>query len=163
MGLSPTAYLADLSVSIPLNINKPSWEIHVLLEQKCAILRVHHALGDGISLMTLFLAICRKASEPEAMPTLVTGRRDCGKEGKQQDGRGFLLGVLKMVWFSLAFCLVYVLRVLWVSDRKTAISGGDGVELWPRKLATAKFLIEDMKNVKRVVSSAVSQAIFLFF
>jgi hypothetical protein len=40
-------------------------------------------LGDGISLMTLFLAICRKASEPEAMPTLVTGRRDCGKEGKR--------------------------------------------------------------------------------
>lgn len=41
-------------------------------------------------------------------------------------------------------------------DRKTAISGGDGVELWPRKLATAKFLIEDMKNVKRAVSSVKS-------
>ncbi|KAJ6287879.1 hypothetical protein OIU77_001157 [Salix suchowensis] len=59
-----------------------------------------------------------------------------------------------MVWFSLAFCLEFVLRILWVCDKKTVISGGDGVELWPRKLATAKFLIEDMKTVKRAVANA---------
>ncbi|CAK7329902.1 unnamed protein product [Dovyalis caffra] len=147
-------YLADLAVSTPLDINKPLWEIHVMLEQKCAILRIHHALGDGISLMSMFLAICRKASEPEAMPTLVTGKRDYRKEGKRQDWSGVLLGVLKVVWFSLVFCLQFVLRALWVSDKKTSISGGDGVELWPRKLVTAKFLIEDMKIVKRAVANA---------
>ncbi|KAJ6754751.1 O-ACYLTRANSFERASE WSD1-LIKE ISOFORM X1 [Salix purpurea] len=84
-------YIADLSVSTPLDISKPLWEVHVLLEQNCAILRIHHALGDGISLMSLFLAICRTAGDPEKIPTLVTGRRpDYGKEGKQQDlGRGY--------------------------------------------------------------------------
>ncbi|KAJ6751216.1 hypothetical protein OIU85_001712 [Salix viminalis] len=148
-------YIADLSVSTPLEISKPLWEVHVLLEQNCAILRIHHALGDGISLMSLFLAICRTAGDPEKIPTLVTGRRpDYGKEGKQQDWGGVILRVLQMVWFSLAFCLEFVLRILWVCDKKTVISGGDGVELWPRKLATAKFLIEDMKTVKRAVANA---------
>ena len=83
------AYLADLSVSIPLNINKPSRGIHVLLEHKCVILRVHHALGDGISLMSLFLAICRKASESEAMPTLVTGGRIGGRIGEGRETAGW--------------------------------------------------------------------------
>ncbi|KAJ6777208.1 O-ACYLTRANSFERASE WSD1-LIKE ISOFORM X1 [Salix koriyanagi] len=117
-------YIADLSVSTPLDISKPLWEVHVLLEQNCAILRIHHALGDGISLTSLFLATCRTAGDPEKIPTLVTGRRpDYGNEGKQQDWGGVILRVLQM----------------------TVISGGDGVELWPRKLATAKFLIEDMR------------------
>ena len=150
-------YIADLSVSTPLDMNKPLWEVHVMLEQKCAIMRIHHALGDGISLMSMFLASCRTASDPEAIPSLVTGRRpDYGKEGKQQDWRGFILRVLKMVWFGMAFSLEFVLRFLWVSDKKTVISGGDGVELWPRKLATAKFMVEDMKTVKEAVPNAVS-------
>ncbi|KAJ6751215.1 hypothetical protein OIU85_001711 [Salix viminalis] len=128
-------YIADLSVSTPLDISKPLWEVHVLLEQNCAILRIHHALGDGISLMSLFLAICRTAGDPEKIPTLVTGRRPYyGKEGNQQDWRG--------CYFESS------------ADGLTVISGGDGVELWPRKLATAKFLIEDMKTVKRAVANA---------
>ncbi|KAL3611660.1 hypothetical protein D5086_002680 [Populus alba] len=148
-------YIADLSVSTPLDMNKPLWEVHVMLEQKCVIMRIHHALGDGISLMSMFLASCRTASDPEAIPTLVTGRRpDYGKEGKQKDWRGVILRVLKMVWFGIAFSLEFVLRFLWVSDKKTVISGGDGVELWPRKLATAKFMIEDMKTVKEAVPNA---------
>ncbi|KAF2290075.1 hypothetical protein GH714_001769 [Hevea brasiliensis] len=64
------------------------------------------------------------------------------------------MGVLKMVLFSLVFCLEFILRCLWVRDRKTVISGGDGMELWPRKVATARFLIEDMKVVKKAVANA---------
>ncbi|KAG8650824.1 wax ester synthase/diacylglycerol acyltransferase 11 [Manihot esculenta] len=145
-------YIADLSVSSPLISDKPLWEIHIMKEKKCAIFRIHHALGDGISLMSMLLASCRKAEDPMAVPTLMTGGRRDWREGK--DWRGILMGVLKMVLFSLVFCVDFVLRCLWVRDRKTVISGGDGVELWPRKVATAKFLIEDMKMVKKVVANA---------
>ncbi|KAL3722941.1 hypothetical protein ACJRO7_035177 [Eucalyptus globulus] len=34
------------------------------------------------------------------------------------------------------------------------MSGGAGVELWPRKLATARFLLEDMKVVKSAIANA---------
>ncbi|KAF2321091.1 hypothetical protein GH714_033813 [Hevea brasiliensis] len=151
-------YIADLSSSSPLGCDKPLWEIHMMMKQKCAIFRIHHALGDGISLMSMLLAICRKAEDPAAVPTLaIGGRRDwSGEKGK--DWRGALMGVLKMVLFNLVFCLNFVLRCLCVRDRKTVISGGDGVELWPRKVATARFWIEDMKMVKQAVANARAKA-----
>ncbi|KAF2294752.1 hypothetical protein GH714_016113 [Hevea brasiliensis] len=147
-------HIADLSVSSPLSCDKPLWEIHIMMEKKCAIFRIHHALGDGISLMSMLLASCRKAEDPSAVPTLMTGSRRDWREGKGKDWRGVLMGVLKMVLFSLVFCLEFILRCLWVPDRKTVISGGDGMELWPRKVATARFLIEDMKVVKKAVANA---------
>ncbi|KAL0454241.1 UNVERIFIED_CONTAM: hypothetical protein Slati_0763300 [Sesamum latifolium] len=48
-------FIADLSVSSPLPTDKPLWEIHLLLAHKTAVFRVHHALGDGISLMSMLL------------------------------------------------------------------------------------------------------------
>ncbi|KAG8365355.1 hypothetical protein BUALT_Bualt18G0096100 [Buddleja alternifolia] len=37
----------------------------------------------------------------------------------------------------------FVLRILWVRDKTTALSGGSGMELWPRRLATARFRLDD--------------------
>ncbi|PKI68184.1 hypothetical protein CRG98_011483 [Punica granatum] len=82
-------YMADLSISSGLSTDKPLWEVHVLRVHYCLVLRVHHSLGDGISLMSMFLAF-----------------------------------------------------------------GGDGVELWPRKLATARFWLKDMKLAKAAVPDA---------
>ncbi|XP_065871396.1 wax ester synthase/diacylglycerol acyltransferase 5-like [Euphorbia lathyris] len=156
-------YIADLSVSTPLSSDKPLWEIHLMLEKKCLIFRIHHALGDGISLMSMLLAGCRKAEDPEAVPTLGAsggGNRDRKGGEKGKDWRGILMEFLKIVWFSLVFCSEFVLRCLWLRDRKTVISGGDGVELWPRKVATAKFLIDDMKLVKNaVVNSTINDVL----
>lgn len=66
-----------------------------------------------------------------------------------------------MVWFTLVFVVEFTLRGLWLRDRETAISGGEGVELWPRMLATASFWLEDMKVVKKAVPGAVSVEGFL--
>lgn len=121
----------------------------MLVEHKCAVFRIHHALGDGISLVSMLLASCRRADDPEALPEVAGGKR------RESAGRiGNLWGLLKMVLLSLVFVFEFVLRALWVSDRKTAISGGAGVELWPRKLATATFSLDDMKAVKNAIAGA---------
>lgn len=60
------------------------------------------------------------------------------------------------------FAIEFVVRCLCVRDRKTPISGGAGVEHWPRKIATARFRLEDMKMVKKSVADAVSRCNFLF-
>lgn len=124
----------------------------MLVEHKCAVFRIHHALGDGISLVSMLLASCRRADDPEALPEVPRGKR------RESAGRiGNLWALLKMVLLSLVFVLEFALRALWVSDRKTAISGGAGVELWPRKLATATFSLADMKAVKNAIAGAVSK------
>ncbi|KAJ4825392.1 hypothetical protein Tsubulata_024080 [Turnera subulata] len=159
-------YVAGLSVSTPLAADKPLWEVHLLMRQRSAVLRIHHALGDGISLMSMFLASCRKANDPTAAPTMGVG----GAAGKSRQGLAGIggknwgeafVGVLKIVWFTLVYCLEFLFRCLFIRDRETVFSGGDGVELWPRKLATAKFLIEDMKLVKKAVGNATINDVLL--
>ncbi|KAF5745612.1 O-acyltransferase WSD1-like [Tripterygium wilfordii] len=152
-------YLAGLAVSTPLSAEKPLWEIHLLRDQRCAIMRIHHALGDGISLMSMFLASCKRVDDPEALPRIPSGKSKQNETRNERRRRRrnwgeVLWGILMMVWFNLVFVVDFVLRSLWVCDNKTAVTGGAGVELWPRKLATAKFLLEDMKLVKKAVPDA---------
>lgn len=59
-------------------------------------------------------------------------------------------------WFTILYILNALMRNMWRKDVRTAVSGGDGVELWPRKLATAKFRLDDMRTVKDAVAGAVS-------
>ncbi|XP_019228244.1 PREDICTED: O-acyltransferase WSD1-like [Nicotiana attenuata] len=144
-------YLADLSVSTPLSLTKPLWEFHLLLAHKCAVLRLHHALGDGISLMSMFLSCCRRADDPNLRPT----SQGIGTSTSSSNHKRLSLKkLMKMIWYTLVYVIEFGLRSLWLKDKKTVISGGAGVELWPRKLATAKFKIDDMKTVKKAISNA---------
>ncbi|KAL1180280.1 hypothetical protein V6Z11_A03G219400 [Gossypium hirsutum] len=143
-------YAADLSVSSPLSTDKPLWEVHLLTAHKHVVFRIHHSLGDGISLMSMLMASCRKVSDPDALPMMVP-EKTTEKKRDSPWSFGSMWGFLKMAWLTFVFVLEFLLRSLFVSDRKTAVSGGDGVELWPSKLATAKFLLDDMKEVKKAI------------
>ncbi|KAK8518837.1 hypothetical protein V6N13_017895 [Hibiscus sabdariffa] len=157
-------YVADLSVSTPLSTDKPLWEIHLLMAHKCFVFRINHALGDGISLMSMLMASCRKASDENALPAMAPERTGENK-GDKRRGLFWLLGALwgflEMTWLTLVFVFEFLVRIFLVSDRKTVISGGDGVELWPRKLATARFLLEDMKEVKKAIpNTTINDVLF---
>ncbi|KAA3482421.1 O-acyltransferase WSD1-like [Gossypium australe] len=154
-------YVADLSVSSPLSMDKPLWELHLLKAHRCVVFRIHHALGDGFSLMSMLMAGSGKVDVPAAVPPIKT---EGIKSGKRRDWfwlLSLLWGVFKMVRYTLVFVLEFVVRSLFVCDWKTVISGGDGVELWPRKLATAKFLLEDMKEVKRAIPNTTINDVLL--
>ncbi|XP_043714377.1 wax ester synthase/diacylglycerol acyltransferase 5-like isoform X2 [Telopea speciosissima] len=165
-------YLADLAVSSPLSTEKPLWEFHVVRERKCCVLRIHHALGDGISLMSLFIACCRKVDQPDQMATIPNNpsssansisRRseEIGIGGRLKWIWKMLLRLVMVAWFTLVYATEFMLRSLWVKDEKTAITGGEGVELWPRKIATAKFSIDDMKAVKKaLVDATINDVLF---
>ncbi|KAG6414988.1 hypothetical protein SASPL_122387 [Salvia splendens] len=144
-------FIADLSVSSPLSADKPLWEIHLLLANKTLIFRVHHALGDGISLMSLLLSCCRRADDPSRMPSI-------GGVGAAASGQGTrrmnLWTIVLAVWYTLLYVVEFILRSAWRRDRTTAVSGGAGVELWPRKLTTARLRLDDMKLVKGAVANA---------
>ncbi|XP_019166235.1 PREDICTED: O-acyltransferase WSD1-like isoform X2 [Ipomoea nil] len=142
-------YLADLAVSSPLPGDKPLWEIHLLLAHNCAVLRIHHSLGDGISIVSLFMSCCRKIGDPTQTPTL----GGVGSGGPPRRRWSFKR-LMMVLWYTLVYVLEFVLRSLWLKDKSTALRGGAGVELWPRKLATAKFTIDDMKTVKKAVADA---------
>ncbi|GER56611.1 O-acyltransferase WSD1 [Striga asiatica] len=150
---SVNGYVADLAVSSPLAADKPLWEVHVL--GRAAVFRVHHALGDGASLMSVLTSCCRRADGgvPARSPEIVAAAAG---------GRGWRFWTaVRVVWLSLVYVVEFVLRVVWLRDGATVVSGGDGVELWPRKLATARFRLEDMKAVKGAVDgSTINDVLF---
>ncbi|KAI3895945.1 hypothetical protein MKW98_025736 [Papaver atlanticum] len=149
------SYLADFSVSTPLDIHKPLWELHLLKEQKCVILRVHHALGDGISLMSLVLAMCRKVDHPDELPTIPTSssKKENNKSTSKSGVREKVWKLLMAIWCTTVYAMELLLRTLFVKDAETKLSGGSGVELWPRKAATARFKMDDMKSVKNTMAN----------
>ncbi|EPS63324.1 hypothetical protein M569_11461, partial [Genlisea aurea] len=140
-------FLADLSVSSPLATDKPLWEVHALLAHKAVVFRFHHALGDGISLMSLLLDCCRRADDPATAPSITASPPP--KRRPRSLWTFFLV-----VWYTAVSAFEFFARLLWLRDETTVISGGDGVELWPRRLATARFRLEDMKIVKSAVDNA---------
>ncbi|GAB2219800.1 hypothetical protein Droror1_Dr00007437 [Drosera rotundifolia] len=156
-------YMAEFAVSSPLSMEKPLWEVHVISDLRCLIWRVHHALGDGISLMSMFLECCRTAADPTMRAMMAEGEdRKSGGDGG--GGRGEarrrnwrkkgVSGMLKLVWFTLVYVLEAIGRAMWVRDKTTVLSGGAGVQLWPRKIATARFSLDDMKTIKRAIPRA---------
>jgi diacylglycerol O-acyltransferase len=49
-------------ITVPLNVTQPLWEIHVVKNtggRSALVARFHHALGDGISMVGLFLNVFR--------------------------------------------------------------------------------------------------------
>ncbi|MED6217762.1 hypothetical protein PIB30_020558 [Stylosanthes scabra] len=147
------SYLADLSTE-GLSMEKPLWEIHILRAHNCAIFRVHHSLGDGISLMSLLLASCRKLHDPRSLPTIAPSSSSSSSRSSNTGWLNILWNLVVTLSFGLVFAVEFILRCVCVRDRKTPISGGAGVELWPRKIATASFSLQDMKTVKAAVPTA---------
>ncbi|CAI5457729.1 unnamed protein product [Closterium sp. Yama58-4] len=66
----------------PFDPNRPLWQVHLIhlpagsrpgeppQRHSAAVFRIHHALGDGISLMSLLLAATRQTNNPDLLPSL---------------------------------------------------------------------------------------------
>lgn len=142
-------YVAALTVSTPLSLEKPLWEVHIFPRRCCIVLRMHHALGDGISLMSLFLASSERVDDP-SLPVTIPGDGPRGKKAPLTVLAlvALLWRALKMAFFTFFFVVDFFLHAAWVKDDPSPITGGAGVELWPRRLVTVTFDLEDIKAVK---------------
>ncbi|OMP10023.1 O-acyltransferase WSD1-like protein [Corchorus olitorius] len=67
-----------------------------------------------------------------------------------------ILLIFDMVCITLIFAMEFIFKTLFLCDRRTVLTGGDKVEFWPSKLATAKFLLKDMKLVKKTIPNTIS-------
>ncbi|RID68365.1 hypothetical protein BRARA_C00527, partial [Brassica rapa] len=69
-------YISRLTM-IPLDRSRPLWDIHILNvktsdAEAVGVIRSHHSLGDGMSLISLMLACTHKTLDPQntAIPSL---------------------------------------------------------------------------------------------
>lgn len=162
-------YTAKLATAPPLHPSRPLWQLHLLRvgsdeAASSLVLRVHHSLGDGISLMSLFLACTRKVTDPQSLPTIPsqTSRRPI-------DGRGSwkrilhvrllimaLYNLFLVIWYTIVDMLHFLATIVWIKDSDTPIKGYPGVESSPKQIEYATLSLEDFKIVKTAVNGTVN-------
>lgn len=142
-------YISNLSKS-HIESTKPLWDFHVLetktsdAEETC-VLRCHHSIGDGLSLINLLLSCARKASDPEALPTLPRSNRSGLANGCS------LWSVVKVMWNTLVGLLMFMLTALFLKDTKSPIRGSKGGNDMTRRFVFRSVSLDDIKLVKQAL------------
>ncbi|XP_047055358.1 wax ester synthase/diacylglycerol acyltransferase 11-like [Lolium rigidum] len=173
-------YVSSLS-TLPMDHSRPLWELHVLdfptSEATAAVvLRVHHSVGDGVSLLSLFIACTRRASDQSSLPALPSA-----SAGRRRAGPVYALSSrprLSPSWDALAAFAAWVvsfLVLLWhtvvdvacfaatatsiSSDPPTLFKGAEGVEFRPKRFMNRTLRLDDVKYIKNAVNCTINDVL----
>ncbi|PKA53336.1 O-acyltransferase WSD1 [Apostasia shenzhenica] len=150
-----------------LNPSKPLWDLHILAvrtsEAACvAIFRIHHSLGDGISLISLFLACTRKISDPESRPSLPEPRRRSAFVIPDAKSRMLLIWIwtfLVYAWNTFVDVFIFFISAAFLKDTKTPIMGTDGVEYQPKRIVHRTISLDDLKAIKEAMECTINDVL----
>ncbi|MBA0763124.1 hypothetical protein Gotri_012635 [Gossypium trilobum] len=158
-------YISNLT-TIPVDSSKPLWELRILNlktpeAEAVAILRIHHSIGDGMSLISSLFACCRKSSDPGALPTI-----PMQKQTDRPRHRRGVLWLLLSVWSVLRLILntlvdisLFMATILFMKDTKTPLKGLSGVEHNPKRIVHQTVSLDDIKLVKNAMAVTVNDVI----
>eukprot|EP01018_Ginkgo_biloba_P010240 Gb_13458 [translate_table: standard] len=162
-------YISCLHLN-PLPQSRPPWEFHILNYKTSnaaatLIINVHHALGDGISLMSLMFACVRQADNPALLPTFPSSKHFKKSGHRFQSSRGhslchhFSKRVL-ILWYTLTDFITSLLRSKWIDDSSLPFRGLDhGVEFLPKVFSTTTFSLDDIRQIKKSIGGTVNDVI----
>lgn len=157
--------MASLS-TLPMDYSRPLWEVHLLdfLTSEAAstiALRFHHALGDGTSLISLFIACTRSASDSTALPAMPpppTHRRspiyalpqDRRPLGVLANAAWILSHYIMLVWHTVVDVACF-LALLFAGDKQTVFKGVKGVEFRRKRFISRSLSLGDVKHIKNTL------------
>lgn len=139
-------YISNLSRS-PIDNSKPLWDLHILdikttNDEGTGVFRVHHSLGDGFSLMTLFLSNTRQSSNTQALPTFPMNKNSGYIKFTSFWSR------IEVFWNSIVAVMMFVFTLLFLKDTDTPVKGTVGIENRPRRFVRKSVSLADVKAVK---------------
>lgn len=131
-----------------------------------AILRIHHSLGDGVSLMSLLLACTRKTSDPDSLPSL-PGEKRQKEMDSDVSGTGVwglilrIWAMLVLMWNTLVDVVVFIASSAFLKDTETPIKGVEGVEFHKKRIVHRTLSLDDIKIIKYAVGGVSSSGLFV--
>ncbi|KAJ8485896.1 hypothetical protein OPV22_018381 [Ensete ventricosum] len=161
-------YIASLTC-IPMDHSRPLWELHVLNfptsdAAAVAVLRLHHSLGDGTSLMSLFLACTRKASDPDSLPTVPSHYSRRPPASKRLHAGAFALllwlwAFLILAWNTLVDVVWFTATSIFLKDTPTPLMGSQGLENRPKRIVHRSVSLDDIKDVKNAMHCTINDVL----
>uniref|UniRef100_A0A7N0ULD3 Diacylglycerol O-acyltransferase n=1 Tax=Kalanchoe fedtschenkoi TaxID=63787 RepID=A0A7N0ULD3_KALFE len=151
---------------ISMDMSKPLWDVHVLNLDKMttqgamavALFRFHHSLGDGTSLMSLFMSFTRKASDPNAKPSLpVFSKRKPHTYSMSKIHK--FLSSLRLLWNTLVDVLNLLATAFFLDDTSNPLKGPKDARQSPRRIILKSVPLEDIKFVKNITKTTLNDVV----
>jgi len=132
--------------------DKPLWEIHMINypttnAASTVIFKLHHALGDGYSLISALLSCLQRADDP-SLPLSFPSR-------SQSDSKYAKINLFKKLYFdifsffsSMSDFASSIIKTRMIEDDKTPIrSGYEGAESQPFTLSNITLSLDQIKGI----------------
>ncbi|KAK1320552.1 O-acyltransferase WSD1 [Acorus calamus] len=139
--------------------SRPLWELHIIKyptshSEGTFMFKLHHALGDGYSLMSALFSCVKRADDP-SLPLTFPGNSTTAKT-VGSGGPGLVSLAINTVR-DFAWGLA---KSMFIKDSVSPIrSGMDGVELRPIEMSFLKFSVDDIRRVKARIGGLYMQSI----
>ncbi|XP_039115580.1 O-acyltransferase WSD1-like [Dioscorea cayenensis subsp. rotundata] len=155
-------YIAKIAME-PLSQRRPLWELHLIKyptkhAEGVMVFKLHHALGDGFSLMGALFSMVQRADKPSLPLTFPSSHAkpqnddDHGSTIWETLCSAFSVGVNTICDFGWSF-----LKSTLIEDDKTPIRSGDpGVEFRPITISTVTFSLNDVRRIKAKLGGTVN-------
>ncbi|OMO77501.1 hypothetical protein COLO4_25142 [Corchorus olitorius] len=140
--------------------NIPMWDCHILNlktsdEAKShVVMRVHHSLGDGTSLMSLLLSFSPKLSDPLSFPTFpAPTKKPIPSPTSTLFGACIKIwSIFLLFWNTLVDVLMCVATTYFLKDTQTPLKApSSAVAFTSRRIVRRTFSLADVKFVKNAL------------
>ncbi|KAK9150146.1 hypothetical protein Syun_008455 [Stephania yunnanensis] len=169
-GLSPEAYdvhfqeyLTKLAME-RLPLNRPMWELHIIKyptsnSAGTVIFKLHHALGDGYSLVGALLS-CLKSFNDPSKPLSFPEYRQAPKASRRWSFCEKVPRFFSMLQNSVSDLVSVLLRTSVLIDDVTPIRTAEpGLEHRPIAISTISFSIDQIKHIKLKLNATINDVI----
>ncbi|KAM0887690.1 hypothetical protein ACQ4PT_028829 [Festuca glaucescens] len=157
--------------------SRPLWEFHFLDfptsdAMSTAVFRVHHSLGDGMSLLTILMASTRSAADPSRLPAMPAPPARSGDiYARPRPPRtagvlaliAWLWSFVVLAWHTVVDVTLFVATIAFVRDPHTLFKrdngGGDGEFPRRKRFVNRSLSLGDVKFLKEALNCTVNDVL----
>lgn len=153
-------YISEMTQT-SMDITIPLWELHFLnvkttTATAIGVFKIHHSIGDGMSLMSLILACTRKTSDPTALPTTPKAHHSVKEHRNVTRLWRIMFGIwwgMVLIWNTFVHMILFVSTILFLKDSDTPIKGKSGVQFSRKRVVFKALSLDDVKLVKNATNA----------
>ncbi|KAJ1426788.1 O-acyltransferase, WSD1, N-terminal [Sesbania bispinosa] len=145
--------------------HRPLWEIHIVKyptsdASSTVIFKLHHALGDGYSLMGALLSCLQRAEDPSLPLSFPSLKPSKPKSLSTKSFWGRFSWIMSSALYTASDFGWSVLKSSIINDDKTPIRPGDeGAEFHPFSITTLAFSMDHIKDIKSRLGVTINDVI----
>ncbi|KAK2972609.1 hypothetical protein RJ640_029228 [Escallonia rubra] len=146
-------YLTKIAME-QLPQNRPLWEIHIVKYPTSnaagsLVFKLHHAMGDGFSLMGALLSCLQRADDPSLPLTFPCFATNPKSDSEEKSAFGCVPRICGGLLHTISDFGWSILKSSFLEDDRTPIRSADeGVEFRPIDIITLTFSLDQIKQIK---------------